>query len=86
MSRDPLTPARPTPAEIEHFVSQWACKHVSACVDSINLLWEIDRLAAGLTLDARSQGISGGDIHRVVGDIDVYLMEKYEQLGESDVG
>jgi hypothetical protein len=83
MPADSSTAARRTPAEIEQFVSQWAREHVSAGVGSGNLLLEVDRFAARLTHDARAQGISGGDIYRVLGDIDVYLMEKCAQTNAS---
>ena len=68
-----------TADEIETFVSRWASEHVKTRPSPINLLLEVDRLASQLTGDARASGISGGDIFRIMGDIDVYLTEKFEQ-------
>jgi hypothetical protein len=61
-------------AEIESFVQQWVARHIPA-VGAPNLAPEIDRLASHLTGDARAHGISGGEIHDVLGDIDDYLSE-----------
>lgn len=72
-------PAR-TPVEIECFVLEWVAEHVRFRNGPANLLLEVDRLASLLTHDARAYGVSGGDIFRTLGDIDVYLMEKCEQV------
>ena len=60
-------------AEIEIFASNWVAQNVST---HANLPQELDSLAAGLTRDARSHGISGSELNQVVGDIDDYLTEK----------
>ena len=59
-------------AEIERFVAQWLAAQPAAQAP-VNPALEVDRLAALLTADARSHGITGGEIHRAVGDIDDYL-------------
>jgi len=63
-------------AEIESFVQQWLARHLPGVTDAPNLAAEVDRLAAHLTGDARANGISGGEIHSVLGDIDDYLSER----------
>jgi hypothetical protein len=63
-------------AEIERFVSQWLAQQ-PALAAPFNLTMEVDRLAALLTAHARSAGITGGEIHRAVGDIDEYLTERF---------
>lgn len=63
-------------AEIETFASDWVAQNVRDVSASINLPLELDSLAACLTRDARSQGISGSELNRVVGDIDDYLAEQ----------
>jgi hypothetical protein len=68
---------RPTSAEVEGFVHVWVGEHLRVHPDLTNLPPELDRLAALLTGDARRRGISGTDMHRVLGDIDDYLMERY---------
>ena len=68
--------ARRSAAEIELFVQQWVSTHISAPAAASNLALEVDRLAAHLTGDARANGISGGEIHDVLGDIDEYLSER----------
>jgi hypothetical protein len=65
--------------EIETFVSSWVAQNVRSVSGLSNLPHEVDRLAARLTGDAREIGISGGDLHRAVGDIDDYLTEQYHQ-------
>jgi hypothetical protein len=55
-------------------------QHVRALPGPANVPAEVDRLAAGLTGDARAQGISGGDIHRAIGDLDDYLTRHCEAL------
>jgi hypothetical protein len=63
--------------EIETFVTSWVAQNVWNVSGVADLLYEVDRLAARLTGDARAQGISGSDINRTVGDIDDYLTEQY---------
>jgi hypothetical protein len=62
-------------ADIESFVQQWVSRHIPAPV-AANPALDVDRLAANLTRDARAHGISGGEIHRALGDIDDYLSER----------
>lgn len=70
--------------EIETFVSSWVAKNVRSVSGLANLPYEVDRLAARLTGDARAQGISGSDLDRTVGDIDDYLTEQcHRQAGQS---
>ena len=66
-------------SDIETFVKSWVAQNVHTVKGLSNLPSEVDRLAASLTGDARLQGISGGDLHSAVGDIDDYLTEQYEQ-------
>jgi len=73
-----LSPRRPT-AEIERFVQHWLADNLRVFPGLTNLALETDRLAAALTAHARDHGISGGDIHGAVGDIDTYLTTRYEQ-------
>jgi len=65
--------------EIETFVSDWVVQNVRTIAGLADLSYEVDRLAAGLTGDARALGISGSDINRIVGDIDDYLTEQYHR-------
>jgi hypothetical protein len=65
--------------EIERFVQHWLTENLRVFPGLTNLALETDRLAAGLTAHARAHGISGGDIHGAVGDIDAYLTARYEQ-------
>jgi hypothetical protein len=60
-------------ADIERFVQQWLARHLPTGSAPANLALEVDRLAAQLTGDARASGITGGEIHRALGDIDDYL-------------
>jgi hypothetical protein len=66
-------------AEIQSFVNDWVAQNVRAVKGVSNVPYEVNRLAASMTGDAREQGISGGDLHRAVGDIDDYLTEQFEQ-------
>ena len=67
-----------TKSDIQSFIDGWVAKNVrSVCVS--NIPSEVNRLAASMTGDAREQGISGGDLHQAVGDIDDYLTARYEQ-------
>jgi len=63
-------------AEIETFASHWVAQNVRGVPGGANLSLELDSLASWLTRDARSQGISGSELNRVVGDIDDYLAEQ----------
>jgi hypothetical protein len=72
----------PTTIEIERFVQEWMSEHLRVQPGLANLPLEVDRLAAHLTGDARSNGISGGDMHRALGDIDAYLTDRYMQALE----
>jgi len=63
--------------EIQTFVSDWVAKNVPSHSGPANLACEVDRLAARLTFDARTLGISGGEINLAVGDIDDYLTEQF---------
>jgi hypothetical protein len=71
-----------TKANVESFVSDWVARNVHVLPHRANLLQEVDRLAAGLTGDARAQGISGGDLNRALGDIDDYLTGRLDAAGE----
>jgi hypothetical protein len=68
---------RQTSTEIETFVKDWVGQNVRSVKGSVPT--EVDRLAASLTGAARVEGISGGDLHQAVGDIDDYLTEQYQQ-------
>lgn len=69
---------RPKP-DIETFLGNWVAQNVRRVSDLAHLTNEVDRLAARLTGDARTVGISGGDINRAVGDIDDYLTAQYRR-------
>ena len=71
-----------TKADIESFVSSWVARNVHAMPHHANLLQELDRLAAGLTGDARANGISGRELNRALGDIDDYLAGRIDAAGE----
>jgi hypothetical protein len=64
--------------DIETFVKGWVAANVRGIPGLSNVTPEVDRLAASLTGDARAEGISGGDIHQVLGDIDDYLTDQYQ--------
>lgn len=70
---------RQTPVEIARFIQLWVAEHLHFRPGLTNLPLEMDSLAARLTSDARMRGISGGEIHRTVGDIDAYLTECYQR-------
>ena len=74
---------RQAPVEIARFVQLWVAEHLHFRPDLANLPLEIDSLAARLTGDARMHGISGGEIHRTIGDIDTYLTECYQRAAVS---
>ncbi len=65
--------------EIQSFVTDWVTLNVRSIKGLSSISGEVNRLAAGMTSDARVLGISGGDLHRTIGDIDDYLTERYEQ-------
>jgi hypothetical protein len=69
--------------DIEAFVSNWAAQNVRNVRSPANLAYEVDRLAALLTGDARAQGISGSDLNRAVGDIDDYLTEQFRRQADA---
>lgn len=64
-----------TKTEIEAFVKNWIALHVRSVKGNVPA--EVDRLAAELTGAARAEGISGGELHRALGDLDDYLTEQY---------
>jgi len=66
--------------DVQNFVTGWVAEIVRAVKGVANVPYEVNRLAANMTGDAREQGISGGDLHQAVGDIDDYLTEQYEQV------
>ncbi len=72
-----MTMSRRTSIEIEDFVREWVGEHLQVHPGLANLPLEVDRLAAHLTGDARTWGITGGDMHRALGDIDAYLTQCY---------
>ena len=63
-------------AEIESFAGNWVAENLRGVSRGASLPHELDSLAAWLTRDARSQGISGSELNRAVGDIDDYLSEQ----------
>jgi len=65
-------------AEITSFVETWVARNVRA-IPGLNVVLEVDRLAARLTGDARAEGISGRDLHGALGDIDDYLTGQYSR-------
>jgi hypothetical protein len=67
-------------ADVEMFVKGWVARNVHSVPNLANLTFEVDRLAAGLTGEARANGISGGDLNRAMGDIDEYLTAQYQQV------
>jgi hypothetical protein len=67
-------------ATVETFVKGWVTQNVRNVPGMTSLPFEVDRLAAGLTGAARTQGISGSDLNRAMGDIDEYLTGQYEKL------
>ena len=65
-------------ADIQDFVNDWVALNVRSVKGLSSVAGEVNRLAASMTGDARLLGISGGELHQVVGDIDDYLTEQYE--------
>jgi hypothetical protein len=66
-------------SQIKAFVAEWMAGNVSNKRNPSHTAADIDRLAAGLTGAARAHGISGGDLHRLLGDIDDYLIVQCRQ-------
>jgi len=66
-------------SDVDAFVNAWVAGNVRAERGLSDIPGEIDRLAAALTGAARAQGISGGELHRVLGDIDNYLTEQCQK-------
>ena len=71
-----------TKADIETFVNDWVARNVRVLPQRAGLLQEVDRLAAGLTGEARAHGISGRDLNRALGDIDDYLTGRLHAAGD----
>jgi hypothetical protein len=71
----------PSKAEVEAFAKTWVTAHVRV-MPGANLAYEVDRLAAHITGDARMQGISGRDLNLALGDIDDYLTGQYQQVAD----
>ena len=65
-------------AEIASFAQAWVARNVRG-IPGLNVVLEVDRLAACLTGDARAKGISGRDLHGALGDSDDYLTGQYHQ-------
>ena len=68
----------PSKAEIAAFAQAWVARHVRG-IPGLNVVTEVDQLAARLTGDARAKGISGRDLHDALGDIDDYLTGQYHR-------
>jgi len=66
--------------DIQSFVTDWVADHVRRVPGLASVPAEMDRLAAELTRDARSRGISGRELDRTMGDIDDYLTEQYSRV------
>jgi hypothetical protein len=69
-----------TSIDIQSFVTDWVADHVRRVPGLASVPAEMDRLAAELTRDARSRGISGRELDRTMGDIDDYLTEQYSRV------
>ena len=72
--------ARHLNSDVQSFVSNWVARNVHAERGLSANPGEIDRLAASLTGAARAEGISGGELHNVLGDIDDYLTEQFQKV------
>jgi hypothetical protein len=72
-------------SDVETFVNSWVAHNVRSMHNLSNIPSEIDRLAAGLTGAARAEGISGGELNRVLGDIDDYLTEQFQKASAAVV-
>jgi hypothetical protein len=68
-----------TNSQIMAFVGEWMAGNVSNKRNTSHTPADIDRLAAGLTGAARDHGISGGDLHHLLADIDDYLIIQCRQ-------
>jgi hypothetical protein len=68
---------------IEKFAKQWVIANVRK-TPGIDLSYEVDRLSAKITADARADGISGLELARSVGDIDDFLTIAYDQAPEPE--
>ena len=68
--------------DVRNFVNDWVAQNVRSVKGLSNVPSEVNRLAASMTGDARVLGISGGELHGAVGDIDDYLTKQYEQVSE----
>ncbi|HEY8254422.1 MAG TPA: hypothetical protein VIG39_07260 [Rhizomicrobium sp.] len=64
--------------DVATFAQAWVARHVRG-TPGLNVVLEVDRLAAHLTGDARAEGISGRDLHGALGNIDDYLTGHYHQ-------
>lgn len=73
----------PPKTDIAAFAQAWVARNVRG-IPGLNVVLEVDQLAARLTADARAKGISGRDLHAALGDIDDYLTGEYHRacLGE----
>ena len=69
-------------AEVEAFAKTWVESHVRVVPRLASLATEVDRLAANITSDARTRGISGGDLNLALGDLDDYLTGQYQQMAD----
>ena len=65
-------------ADVASFAQAWVTRNVRG-IPGLNVVLEVDRLAARLTGDARAEGISGRDLHGALGNIDDYLTGHYHQ-------
>jgi len=70
---------------IEKFAKQWVIANVRKVPGLVDLLYEVDRLCAKITADARANGISGLELARSVGDIDDFLTIAYDQAPEPEM-
>jgi hypothetical protein len=73
-------------ATIEKFVRSWVSANINNVPELQNSEAEIDRLSAKLTRDARVERISGGDLHRTLGNIDDYLTAECEKMRGPEMG
>jgi hypothetical protein len=79
VSAKPLEEYAMTPrTDIASFAQAWVASNVRG-IPGLNVVLEVDRLAARLTSDARAEGISGRDLDGALGNIDDYLTEQYHQ-------
>jgi hypothetical protein len=60
----------------EEFVREWVSSNVSPLPGLVDVARQVDTLACQMTADARLQGISGGEIAEVVGNIDDFLTQE----------